>query len=339
MGFDLAELERAVASHGTVARVVIAAIKGSTPREVGASMLVWAEGQSGTIGGGALEFEAARAARATLAIAARAPMLTSHPLGPSLGQCCGGHVTLLAEIFDETSVTALQGQDVIARPTGATTDMPLQVRHLLAKARNAGAGFEPQLKQGWMLEPLHRPAHPLWTWGAGHVGRALVQTFAPLPDFAITWIDTAPDRFPADIPANATQVPATSPATLVPHAPGNALHLILTYSHALDLELCHQLLSHRFAFAGLIGSASKWARFRNRLAALGHATEKIDRITCPIGNPALGKHPQAIAIGVASELLQKTAQTVASREETNDNRDIAQHQRTDQSLSRRRRQR
>lgn len=338
MGFDLTDLENAVAEHGRVARVVTAAIKGSTPREVGSAMLVWADGQSGTIGGGALEFEAACAARAALVNGTQAPALTAHPLGPSLGQCCGGHVTLLTEIHDAVTLAELRGQDIIARPAGNTTTMPLPVRRLLARARNQGGELQPQLVQGWMLEPLHRPAHPLWIWGAGHVGRALVQTLSPLPGFDITWIDTAADRFPETIPADVTQVPAANPATLAPHAPENALHLILTYSHALDLELCHQLLSHRFAFAGLIGSASKWARFRARLAALGHAPAHIDTITCPIGNPALGKQPQAIAIGVATELLQKTAKTVEFREDTND-RDIAQHKRTDQGLSRSGRQR
>ena len=78
---------------------------------------------------------------------------------------------------------------------------------------------------------------------------------------------------------------------------------MLTYSHALDLELCHRLLTHGFARAGLIGSATKWARFRARLAALGHPPYAIARIDCPIGNPALGKHPQAIAIGVAAAFV------------------------------------
>ena len=63
-------------------------------------------------------------------------------------------------------------------------------------------------------------------------------------------------------------------------------------------------MGHDFAFAGLIGSATKWARFRSRLAALGHAPERIARITCPIGEPSLGKHPQAIALGVAAGLLR-----------------------------------
>ena len=122
-----------------------------------------------------------------------------------------------------------------------------------------------------------------------------------MPDFAITWIDVAPDRFPEA--AGVRIVPVSDPALAVPIAPPEALHLIVTFSHELDLDLCHSLLTHGFATCGLIGSATKWARFRARLKALGHPEAEIARITCPIGDPALGKHPQAIAVGVAAQLL------------------------------------
>ncbi len=109
-----------------------------------------------------------------------------------------------------------------------------------------------------------------------------------------------------------TVVPAADPAVLADHAPAGAEHLVLTYSHALDLELCHRLLRRGFAACGLIGSATKWARFRARLAALGHEAAAVSRIRCPIGEPGLGKHPQAIALGVAAEMLR--ARQGAARE-------------------------
>ena len=104
-------------------------------------------------------------------------------------------------------------------------------------------------------------------------------------------------------------LPVPDPAEAVRLAPVGAEHLIVTFSHALDLELCHRLLGHGFASCGLIGSATKWARFRSRLAALGHGAEEVGRITCPIGNPALGKHPQAIAVGVAGQLLAQASRS------------------------------
>ena len=122
------------------------------------------------------------------------------------------------------------------------------------------------------------------------------------------------------MPAAVTVLPAVTPAELVRHAPERAAHLIVTYSHALDLELCHRLLSRGFDFAGLIGSATKWARFRSRLRALGHAPETIARITCPIGDPALGKHPQQIAIGVAAQLMRPGATRTRPMAETEERR-------------------
>ena len=214
-------------------------------------MRVFANRIEGTIGGGALEWEAMRTARSMLADG-RATFEEPVPLGPSRGECCGGSVTL---------------------------------------------GY------ALMAEVVVQEAAPLWVYGAGHVGRALVQVMAPLPEFAITWVDTAAARYPDVIPDGVTQLVANDPVRVVPHAPDNAAHLVLTYSHELDLALCHAILSRPFASIGLIGSATKWARFRRRLHALGHDHAQIARVACPIGDPSLGKHPQAIALGVATAMI------------------------------------
>jgi xanthine dehydrogenase accessory factor len=301
MSFDRAALIRACQTHGAVARVVVADVRGSAPREVGAAMLVWQNGFSGTIGGGRLEFEAIRAARTLDEPGAR--RLTRHALGPELGQCCGGAVSLLSEVYDLARAEALP-TDLIVRGEG---ERPLSVARLCTQVRGTGVRPAAQLIDGWMVEPVDLPARPVWIWGAGHVGRALVGVLSPLPDVQITWVDTARDRFPGDIPAGVDMLVAEKPQALVRHAPPEAAHLILTYSHELDLALCHALLLHGFASAGLIGSATKWARFRSRLAALGHGPQAIARITCPIGDPALGKHPQAIALGVGTALLAPAA--------------------------------
>ena len=63
MSFDLVEMRRLAGAHGRVARIVVASTAGSVPREVGAAMVVWSDGQHGTIGGGALELTATQAAR------------------------------------------------------------------------------------------------------------------------------------------------------------------------------------------------------------------------------------------------------------------------------------
>ena len=295
--FDLPALTAAVHQYGRVARVVIASHDGSAPRETGASMLVWASGQSGTIGGGALEHQATLAAR----VQTQACTLARIPLGPALGQCCGGAVTLVTEVF--TASTLPQGP-IVARSVDGSP-MPLAVQRLMAQARGQGAQPVTQLLQGWLVEPVLTPKRQLWLWGAGHVGRAIVAVMAPLPDLSITWVDVALDRFPDAIPLGVTALPAPDLAQAMALAPRDAEHLILTFSHLLDLDICHRALIHGFLRCGLIGSATKWARFQKRLTELGHSPIEIAKITCPIGQPALGKHPQAIALGVAAEFLHQ----------------------------------
>lgn len=336
--FDLEALSAAIDLQGLVARVVIASVEGSSPRELGASMLVWEGGQSGTIGGGALEHAALGRARQWLAdvrsgpkrrdtsyraiLPLEAESLPPPPvgegwggrakidhvaLGPTLGQCCGGAVTLWTELFDAVPKDVA---GVIARGPGA---MPLAVRRLLAAARGQGVRPATGLVAGWLVEPVAEASRHIWVWGAGHVGRALVTVLAPLPGVAVTWVDISPARFPDWVAERVRVLPVPRPEIAVALAPVEAEHIVLTYSHALDLELCHQILTRGFRTCGLIGSATKWARFRSRLLALGHPAEGIDRIDCPIGDPAFGKHPQAIAIGVAARML-RPVQVVRKRE-------------------------
>ncbi len=303
MSFDLPALREAVAAHGTLIRVLVIRTAGSVPRGAGTSMLVYADGQDGTIGGGALEFEATAKARAMLAEGDAASQ-TTMPLGPRLGQCCGGSVTLVWERFDRAN---LPQSLPFARSLSHVSDVvPARV---VTRRTHMQPGQAPEMVEGWLIEAAPVPQQPLWIYGAGHVGRALVDVLHPMPGLAITWIDTGVDRFPDVIPPDVTQVVAADPVLLVRHAPRNADHLVLTYSHEMDLAICHALLSHDFASAGLIGSITKWARFKSRLAALGHSPARISAIACPIGDPTLGKHPQAIAVGVAVALLKSKAMT------------------------------
>ena len=239
--------------------VEITATKGSAPRDAGTAMRVTMDQTQGTIGGGALEFAAIARARDMLARGE-----TSHretiPLGPGLGQCCGGAVSL-------------RYTDIA--PEGAETEEM------------------PALPEGPFLGPL-------WLWGAGHVGRAVVAA-APRGRFDITWVDDAPERFPRD--AAVRILPAADMPLLARRADREAQHLIFTYSHDIDLALCAALLGRGARRIGLIGSDTKWARFDKRLRALGLDPSPI---TCPIGDKRLGKAPHQIAHGVLRALMTET---------------------------------
>ena len=316
MAIDLFELQKQVIQYGAVVRIVITDIKGSTPRGVGTSMLVWATEASGTIGGGALEYQAIKTARD--ALKSKTGWTASHSLGPGLGQCCGGLVKLSGEYFDAENLPSVKdGYYLRAMPTkGLQTcedEIPLSLKRRLLALRRKGPLSEPILFENWFLEPLASTKKDLWIWGAGHVGRAVVDVVSKLPDLNVTWVDTAADRFPEDPNETVQILYSDQPQKFVKHASQDAHHLVLTYSHALDLDLCNALLSHKFSSAGLIGSKTKWARFRKRLKSLGHHETLINLITCPIGRPEFGKHPNQIAIGVASEFMMSN---VPSKKET-----------------------
>ena len=261
MSFPLQRMIELAAS-GPVVRVVVAGTQGSVPREVGASVLVTADGLEGTIGGGALEFEAIERARASLAEGR--DLLERKPLGPALGQCCGGAVTVLTEVWGVERLAMVEGEIVVRALPGTEGEMPLAVRRSLAKGRSAGEAVVGMVG-GWMIEPVAKPAREIWVWGAGHVGRAIVDVLEPMPDLKIRWADSARERFPEDIPASVDELIAENPADLVSLAPAHAEHLVLTYSHALDLEICHRVLGRSFRRLGLIGSATKRARFAAHL--------------------------------------------------------------------------
>jgi xanthine dehydrogenase accessory factor len=158
---------------------------------------------------------------------------------------------------------------------------------------------------GWFIERLTSCDFRVLVFGNGHVGRALVQVLGTLP-CAVTWIDEREDDFPPNVPPNVSVVASDAPEDEVRRAARDSMFLVMTHSHALDLELAAAILARGdFRYFGLIGSASKRAQFERCLAARGVPAASISRMTCPIGMARVpGKTPGAIAIAVAAELLQ-----------------------------------
>ena len=255
--------------------VEVVRTEGSVPREAGTWMLVLADALVGTIGGGHLEFDALAQARALLAQGAGA-LERRYALGPSLGQCCGGVVWLRFAPLAQGDVAGL--------------------RALAAACARQGA-----------------PALQVALFGAGHVGHALVELLARLP-CELLWVDSRDAVFAPRwlAPGSGVACEHSAPvqaavADLAPHAQV----LIMSFSHAEDLEVvaaCLQRQRERadLDFIGLIGSATKWAVFRRRLAQRGFTERELDQVTCPIGLPGItGKEPEVIAVAVAAQLLQR----------------------------------
>ena len=294
--------------HGRAAMVTVVSAKGSTPREAGARLIVHPDGGfTGTIGGGTLEWRALAMAQA--ALAERAPpafKLRSFALGPELGQCCGGRMDIALEVFEsgkagelDTLVEAEAGGHftTLARSEGG------RMIRRITNDRDVPAGGA-EWHHGTLVEGFGEVLRPLLLFGAGHVGRALTLALAPLP-FAVTWIDPRPDAFPAHVPANVTLLQMANPLDAIATAPAGAFVLVMTHSHALDLEIVHAALADgRFHYVGLIGSATKRARFEKRLAEMGVARSRIDELVSPIGVDGIhSKLPAVIAAATTAELL------------------------------------
>lgn len=249
--------------------VTVVKTQGSTPREVGAWLALFADRQLGSIGGGQLEFQALASARELLQAGASHPLngqTRRQALGPSLGQCCGGAVELRFDFLSDPD------------------------------AARALAVTEPG-------------CDPVAIFGAGHVGQALVRALLPLPfalRWIDSRDGVFPPGLPAGVRIEQSDpvqraVPELAPGSLV-------LLMSYSHAEDFELvAACLRRLreSGDLSFVGLIGSQSKWASFRQRLLARGFGPEELARVRCPIGLPGIaGKQPAVIAASVAAQLLQ-----------------------------------
>jgi xanthine dehydrogenase accessory factor len=295
---DLARL----ASQGPVAMVSVLATEGSAPRGAGTRMLVTADGLSGTIGGGALEFRAVEQARAVLDHAPGTWRVQDYPLGPLLGQCCGGRVRLLVEHVDRAALGWLAGasEGRVLVSTLRERGIERQVSDGPAAALSA-RGDKPR-EGARLAEVIGSHPRPLYLFGAGHVGQAIARHLGGLP-LGLAWFDTRPELGNV---AGVTVVAEGAVAQCVAEAPDEAAVVILTHDHALDYTLTHAALARpALAFTGLIGSQTKRARFMARLERDGVCAEARGRLTCPIGLPGVtGKEPEVIAVALLAQLLQ-----------------------------------
>lgn len=248
--------------------VTVQRVQGSVPRGPGAWMAVWLDQAIGTIGGGHLEFQALAEARRRLSSvrASREAAVVRYPLGPRLGQCCGGMVDLRFELI-------------------AAADLPA------------------------LRERLMPQRSPVALFGAGHVGQALVRALSPLP-FAVSWFDSREGQFPVDLPPHIVCEHSEPVQGAVPSLAPNSRVLVMSFSHAEDLETVAACLRRQrewgdLPFIGLIGSRTKAASFAHQLAERGFTSDEIAQVVCPIGIAGIsGKAPAVIAASVAAQLLQ-----------------------------------
>jgi xanthine dehydrogenase accessory factor len=301
-------IERFLTQHGAAVLVTLAESEGSTPREVGARMIVRPDGRFlGTIGGGALEWLALAEAQQMLAATGRTAAFRrlNKALGPELGQCCGGRVVVTLERFDRRDIAKVTRFAAAERAGRFLTvsEPGRPANRSLAQGSCEGPDYM-ALPGDRTVERFGENTTALYLFGAGHVGQSVVLALATLP-FAVTWIDPRPGAFPSHVPGNVTCRTDVDPAPMLEAAADGAFVVIMTHSHALDLDVtAAALLARRFAYVGLIGSATKRARFASSLRAIGVGDDDIAGLVCPIGITQIrDKAPAAIAVAVAAQLL------------------------------------
>ena len=331
---------KTIETQGACALVSVLSTQGSAPRDAGAHMIVTPQGFHGSIGGGTLEWHAIAAAQAMLGRGPSAK-ITSHALGPELGQCCGGQVRLLTEIIGENRLSELQSlaaaeeagcflvesivteqrvdRQILPSPLAGEggaqrrmrglvqRDLPVDHRAETAPSSVSRQGARATFpreggreKNTHFVESFGKERRCVYLFGAGHVGRALVLALAPLP-FDVNWIDPRPDAFPRAVPQNVTLAASAELA----EAPDGSLVFIMSHSHALDLAVTDAALRNSsIAHVGLIGSATKRARFEKRLREAGVAADRVAGLICPIGIPGIrSKKPAVIAAATAAQIV------------------------------------
>ena len=242
-------LNEMVQSGSPYVIITVIGSRGSTPRDSGTKMVVSPDETFCTIGGGHLEYKAIDIAYQMLADQENQQRIEHFPLGPSLGQCCGGSATILFECFAITKIN-------------------------------------------------------IWLFGAGHVGKALVSVLHQLP-CRVNWVDSRPEEFPAEIPSNVTKTVSEDPEKIVSSAPVKSYFIVMTHQHPLDFEITAAILKRKDArYIGLIGSRTKWERFKLRFEHRGFKPEVFEEVRCPIGlSEVKGKRPIEVAVSIAGEII------------------------------------
>lgn len=318
--------------------VSVAALRGSTPREVGAFMLISANATAGTIGGGNLEHQVTLRVQAAFANGGDLTKaeIVRFPLGPGLGQCCGGSVEVGFHLLDADSQSALRAvltniADQPVSQNGRWLMLPVE-DHGKSSVADQESPQSAMLANGFgtarggivaingaeaLCLRLDEALTPIWIFGAGHVGQAIVNALLPLP-FDIHLVDSRDAYLDAAKGNNIHICQSDRPELEVADIPSGAHVLILTHNHAMDFDICRAaLMRGDLGFVGMIGSQTKRARFVRRLSDRGLGSVEIGRLTCPIGIQGItGKQPVVIAASVAAQVLSVREAQMAQNQTT-----------------------
>ena len=262
----LQDIDKIKIVRSNIILATIIKAKGSVPRNENVSMVISSSKQYGTIGGGELEYQVIKESKALLNNLDCNQKIIELPLGPALGQCCGGFVKIQLSKFKNG-------------------------KNLLLKYD--------------LKEQIINQNQNLYIFGAGHVGNSLLSKLDGV-GFNIFVIDSRENFISKINADYVFPILAKDHTIIIKNTPSKSYYLVLTHSHQLDLSICDSILKKNdFTFIGLIGSKTKKIRFTKRLIEIGHDKNLIDKIECPIGIQSIeGKEPDVIAISIIARLLE-----------------------------------
>ncbi|TCN31372.1 xanthine dehydrogenase accessory factor [Sinorhizobium americanum] len=260
---DRADIRQFLSGEAACILVEVSGAAGSTPRDTDAWMLISEERTFATIGGGQLEYMAIDHARQLLKGAAADDRLTI-PLGPEIGQCCGGRVALAFKAVDPETMAALierSDTEIASRPH-------------------------------------------VYVFGAGHVGDALAMALSLVPVRTVLVDTRAHELSAVCVPGIETCLTAMPEAVVRVAPPGSAFVILTHDHALDFLIAAEALGREDACYVGMIGSKTKRATFRNWLWRDVERPELFDRLICPIGGTAVkDKRPAVIAALAAAEIM------------------------------------
>lgn len=270
---------------------------GSSPRGVGAAMLVGREGLiSGTIGGGAIEAEAIAMAKKLLGtkdvIRHRFVLNEQHAM--SIGMVCGGENDVaffpIAPEDEEHLVTLLKEK---------TLGLPM----------DGGAFFSADGEEGFASSEKvfywrpHRGMR-LVIFGGGHVAQALAQVGERIAEEIVVYEDREEFLKEEDFPKNTRRILGSFEEILRHYTPGREDYVcVITRGHSADRLVVEAVLPKDVAYLGVIGSKRKVILLKKALVEKGFSEEECAFLHAPIGLAIGAETPEEIAISIAAELI------------------------------------
>ena len=269
----LKEFEHFIKTEKDIALIELITVKGSSPREVGAWMLVSPQKCLNTIGGGVLEFSMIAEAKKMMEDRSVDKLSFKSNLNPEFDQCCGGVVSCQISTVTKSTMKMIEKR----------------IKNEISKYKS------------------------LYLFGAGHVGKSVIKLGLNLPlkitvtDSRLDLVKGLQNQFRDYVDTIKFNVDAI-PERIIKSSPENSAYLVMTHSHATDFSLIEEILSlKKIGYVGMIGSKSKKISLQKYLKRKNISDNTADLVKCPIGRPIKfsgRKSPEVIAALTISDILE-----------------------------------